>query len=154
MSCKNTKEKYHNHISLQVQALTNHLLSNVQSYNICLLPNFCLNICTSSLSKKCLTCIPCWERPIWQISQLRNFAISWNVNLSFKKNWTTSFPGPFNILCGKRVLKEKNKNLKNVFSKIFVKTLHNKLLLLPKNTTHNPLNEKTIWLKFLFTSFF
>ena len=75
------------------------------------------------------------------------------------KNWTTSFPEPFDILYGKIVRAEKMWNLKKVFSEMFVETLCNKLLLLPKKIilpkkyTTSP-NKKIIELKFLSTSFF
>ena len=58
-----------------------------------------ISVLTCSLSKKCLVCILCKEKPFWQLIRLADFAVGWYVNFSLKQNW----PGLFDKLFGKKV---------------------------------------------------
>ena len=58
---------------------THILLSVLHHVFVNMFPYY--NICTYSLSKRYLTCIPCEHIPFWQQSGLSDFAISGNANL-------------------------------------------------------------------------
>ena len=73
------------------------------------------------------------RKTMLELTWLSDFAISWNVNASFTKNWTASFPGVFwYILWEEKSRGKKLWNLKNALMLMFAETSPNKLLLLPK----------------------
>ena len=71
------------------------------------------------------------------------------------KNWTTSFPGPFDILYGTKVRAEKNVKFIMYFRECLLQLRATNFCFYRKKTICiNSLNKGSISLKFLFTKYF
>ena len=96
-----------------LQALTKQILSDVRSPTpvlhylfVNVLPHY--NVCTCTLSKKCLTCISREYKPIWHLSRKGDFAIIGNRNFFVHERLSNRLPRNFSYTFRKGGFPKKN----------------------------------------------